>query len=64
MNPHCVHRICQEIRNTRNELNAEEKWARTIEHRDTRTRILDEVFFWRRVMDFAEKLVVEKRPSS
>lgn len=60
MNPHSVHRVCQKIRNQRNELNADEKWARTIEHRDTRSRILDEVFFWRKVMDYAERLVVNK----
>lgn len=60
VNPHSVHRVCQKIRNQRNELNADEKWARTIEHRDTRSRILDEVFFWRKVMDYAERLVVNK----
>lgn len=59
MNPHSVHRVCQKIRNSRNELNADEKWARTIDHKETRTRIIDEVFFWRRVMDYAEKLVVD-----
>jgi hypothetical protein len=60
MSPHSVHRVCQEIRNRRNELNAEEKWARTVDHRDTRTLMLDRVFFWRKVMDYAEKLVQER----
>ena len=60
MNPHSVHRIYQRIRNTRNELNAEEKWARTVDHRDTRTLMLDRVFFWRKVMDYAEQLVQQK----
>jgi hypothetical protein len=60
VSPHSVHRVCQEIRNRRNELNAEEKWARTVDHRDTRTLMLDRVFFWRKVMDYAEKLVQER----
>ena len=60
MNPNGVHRVFQKIRNTRNELNAEEKWARTVDHRDTRTLMLDQVFFWRRVMDYAEKIAQEK----
>jgi hypothetical protein len=60
MSPHSVHRVCQEIRNRRNELNAEEKWARTVDHRDTRTLMLDRVFFWRKVMDYAERLVQER----
>ena len=66
MNPHpqSVHRICQRIRNTRNELNAEEKWARSVDHRETRAVLLDQVFLWRKVMDYAEKLVVETRQSS
>lgn len=66
MNPHpfSVHRICQEIRNERNELNAEEKWARTIDHKETRSVMLDRVFFWRRVMDYAEKLISESRQPS
>lgn len=61
MNPHSVHRICQEIRNKRNELNAEDKWSRTVNHKETRDLILHRVFFWRKVMDYAEKLVVENR---
>jgi hypothetical protein len=64
VNPHSVHRICQEIRNKRNELNAEEKWARTVDHRETRVVMLDRVFFWRRVMDYAEKFIVETRQPS
>jgi hypothetical protein len=60
MSPHSVHRVCQEIRNRRNELNAEEKWARKVDHRDTRTLMLDRVFFWRKVMDYAERLVQER----
>jgi hypothetical protein len=60
MSPHSGHRVCQEIRNRRNELNAEEKWARTVDHRDTRTLMLDRVFFWRKVMDYAERLVQER----
>jgi hypothetical protein len=58
VNPHSVHRVCQEIRNRRNELNADEKWARSIDHRDTRSVILERVFFWRKVLDIAEKLVI------
>jgi hypothetical protein len=50
--------VCQEIRNRRNELNADEKWARSIDHRDTRSVILERVFFWRKVLDIAEKLVI------
>lgn len=60
MSPHSVHRIYQRIRNTRNELNAEEKWARTVDHRDTRAALLEQVFYWRRVMDYADKLAQEK----
>jgi hypothetical protein len=59
VNPHSAHRFCQEIRNWRNNLNADEKWARSIDHRDTRTVILERVFLWRKVMDYAEKLIVE-----
>ena len=59
MTPHSVHRVYQEIRNTRNELNAEEKWARTVDHLPTRTVILERVFYWRKVMDYADKLAQE-----
>lgn len=64
LHPHSVHRICQRIRNMRNELNAEEKWARNVEHRETRSVLLDQVFLWRKVMDYAEKLVVQGEKTS
>jgi hypothetical protein len=64
VNPHSVHRICQEIRNWRNNLNADDKWARSIDHRETRTILIERVMLWRKVMDYAETLIVEsgKKP--
>lgn len=59
LHPHSMHRICQRIRNVRNELNAEEKWARSVEHLETRKVLLEQVFLWRKAMDYAERLVVQ-----
>jgi hypothetical protein len=60
LHPHSTHRICQRIRNMRNELNAEEKWARAVEHQETRKVLLEQVFLWRKAMDYLETLIVER----
>jgi hypothetical protein len=44
----------------RNELNAEEKWARAVEHQETRKVLLEQVFLWRKAMDYLETLIVER----
>jgi hypothetical protein len=62
VNPHSAHRICQEIRNWRNNLNADEKWARSVDHRETRAVLIERVMLWRKVMDYAERLIVESAP--
>lgn len=60
MNPSTVHLVCQEIRNRRAELTAEEKWAQSQQESDTKVEMFKRINFWRRLLDEAERRVVNR----
>lgn len=63
MKPETVHRICQEIRNWRAELTAEERFARAQPDGETRSEIFGRVNFWRRILNDAERRISQGHPS-
>lgn len=61
MKPETVHRICQEIRNWRAELTAEERFARAMPDTDTRAELFARINFWRKRLNDAERLISQRQ---
>ena len=57
MTPEAVHWIAQEIRNQRDALTAQEKWARSQAHSTAKIDLFERVNFWRDVLKYAERKI-------
>ena len=57
MSPNAVHKIAQNIRHFREIQTSTIKWALKQPFSDSRKDIIDEVAFWRDVLDYAERKI-------
>lgn len=59
--PETVHRVCQEIRNWRAELTAEERFAQSQPEGETRLELFARVNFWRRLLNEADQRIAKRQ---
>jgi hypothetical protein len=62
--PETVHRICQELRNWRAELTAEERFARSQPESETKRELFAIVNFWRKHLNDVERSISQSGSSA